>query len=910
MKKRLILPSLLLGATLLGLPKALAEVIITLNNGEVIRVSQVDNIQVNQNGNGMFVVTYTDGSTVSFSLSEIKDMDFGEKEFPVEPEPSDDPNVITIVWNGTEAPSITCSAPGVTISTEGGNVFVTNTNTDTEYTYILRGQSTDGSLTLTADYKSTVQLDGLDLQSSLEEALNIKCGKRIALVVNDGTVNTLADATTDNGQKGALYCKGHLEVEGGGTLNLTGNVKHALSTKEYLQLKKKFTGTLNVLGAANDGIHAGQYFQMNAGNVTIKNVKGDGIQAEATTDPTDEQNGQMIIKGGKADITITGNDASAMKCDSLMTISDGTFTMTTSGAGDKALKSKTTVSVSGGNFTIAQTGKPYIEAGDLSYVSAVKADEAIEVSGGKWDITNSVIGGRGFSSDKDVTISGTADITMTLSGNGGTASDAIEGSAEPDPNPGDQEEPKSYKVYVYLPSGGGQGGPGGQGGSGAWGTVAVYKSDGTLLGNVTTTVTVNGTSFRCYDFKQSTSGTFYFGNPNGYMSGGGWGGGTTYTIKSSTFEGPTDGKDHFYQASSQYSTSGTTRTYTLTDVTSRYQGGTIGGSTTDADSYTAKGIKADHNVSLLGGTINIKTTGTGAKGIKVDGDMFVGDKTTGEGPILSVVTTGASYGSGTSTGGGGWGGPGGGESSGSSSKAIKVEGSYWQYGGSLYINTATSGAEGIESKTRSATSMNFNGGSVYLYCYDDCINSAGAINFNGAHVMAISYGNDAIDSNYGQSGALSVTNGAVIAFSTKGGAEMGFDCDNNSYIKFTGGTLVAGGGSQGGSGSSSLGSGSVHYKVWSGSISYTANNYYSVTASNAGVFTFCLPVAVNSSYNFYACSDFKSSTSHSLVRNTTAPAGGSPVLFRTSATDLVGKPLFWRPTDVTSGTSVTTFSPN
>ncbi len=57
MKKRLILPSLLLGATLLGLPKALAEVIITLNNGEVIRVSQVDNIQVNQNGNGMFVVT-------------------------------------------------------------------------------------------------------------------------------------------------------------------------------------------------------------------------------------------------------------------------------------------------------------------------------------------------------------------------------------------------------------------------------------------------------------------------------------------------------------------------------------------------------------------------------------------------------------------------------------------------------------------------------------------------------------------------------------------------------------------------------------------------------------------------------------------------------------------------------------
>lgn len=661
MKKRLLLPSLLVGATLLGLPRALAEVIITLNDGHIIRVEKVENIQINEGGNGLFVVSYDDGTTESFNIADITDMSFGEKEIvdpepepdpdPVpQPEPSDDPNVITIEWNGAEAPTILCSAPGVSVTAEGGNVFVTNTNTDTEYTYVLRGQSTDGSLTLTADYKSTIQLDGLSLQSSLEEALNIKCGKRIALVVADGTVNTLADATTDNGQKGALYCKGHLEVEGGGTLNLTGNVKHALSTKEYLQLKKKFTGKLNVLAAANDGIHAGQYFQMNSGNVTISGVKGDGIQAEITTDPEDEQNGQMIIKGGNINITLAGEDVVALKADSLMSIIDG--------------------------------------------------------------------------------------------------------------------------------------------------------------------------------------------------------------------------------------------------------------------------------------TINITTTGADGKGIKTDTDIIVGNKDTGTGPILSVVTkggrladSGTTGGNTGNTGGGWWGGgrpgggggggwgPGGGESSsGSSSKAIKAEGTYTQYGGSLYINTAN--AEGIESKTKSATSMNFNGGTVYLYCSDDCINSAGAINFNGAHVMAISYSNDGIDSNYGQAGSLVVNDGTVLAFSTRGGAEMGFDCDANSRITFKGGTLVAGGGSQGGSSSSSLGTGSIHYKVWSASLSYSANNYYSVTQGGTGVFTFCLPVACNSTYNFYACEDFKSSTSHSIVRNTTAPAGGTPILFRTSADDLVGKPLFWCPTDVTSGTSVTTFSPN
>lgn len=911
MKKRIILPILLAGATLWGLPRALAEVIITLSDGTEIRVKKVENIAVNMNGDQRLVVTYKDGTTQAFDIADITSMTYGEKDFNdvVDPTPSDDPNVITITWNGTETPEIICSAPGVTASVDGGNVFITNTNADTEYTYVLRGQSENGSLTLTADYKSTIRLEGLNLKSSLEEALNIKCGKRIALVVADGTTNTLADATTDNGQKGALYCKGHLEVEGGGTLNLTGNVKHALSTKEYLQLKKKFTGQLNVLSAASDGIHAGQYFQMNAGNVVIQNVKGDGIQAEATTDPEDEQNGQMIIKGGTLNVTTTGTDVATLKSDTEMVIEGGTFTLTTSGAGDKALKSKTNVSIAAGDFTIKQSGKPCIEAGDLGYVTAVKGVD-VTVSGGTFDITTTGTAGRGFSAE-NLTISDAANIKIVNSAVSGTAADAVEVTAEPDPtpDPGEQETPKSYKVYVSVPTSGGGGG----GSSSAWRTVAIYNADGTLLSTLSTTVTVNGRAFYTYDFKESTTGSFYFGNPNGYTSGGGWGGGTTYTIKSGTISGPTNGKDHFYTIGSNYSTSGSTRTYPISDVTSQYEGGSIGGGTsTTGDVITAKAFKVDKDLHLVGGVINLNMSGKGGKGIKVDGNAYVGDEATGAGPILSIVTTGAAAGGGTTSGGGGgWpggGGFGGEGGSGGTTKAFKVTGTYTQYGGNLYINTAS--AEGIESKTKSATSMNFNGGTVYLYCSDDCINSAGAINFNGAHIMAISYNNDAIDSNYGQNNSLVVTDGAVLCFSTRGGAEMGFDCDANTRITFKGGTLVAGGGSQGGSGSSSLGTGSVHYKVWSANLSYTANNYNTVTCNGKGIFTFCLPVACNSTYNFYACSDFTSNQSHSLVRGTTAPEGGTPVLFRTSADDLVGKPLFWRPSSITTGTSMTTFSPN
>lgn len=907
MKKRLFLPLLLVGTSLFGLPRALAEVIITLSNGHVIRVGQVDNIQVNQNGDGNFVVTYADGTTESFGIAEIAHMTFSDADI-TDPTPSLNPDIITITWRGAEAPVIECSAPGVTVTTDGGNVFVTNTNTDTEYEYILQGQSDNGSFTLTADYKSTISLAGLSLKSNLEEAINIKCGKRVKLIV-DGTTNTLADATTDNGQKGALYCKGHLEVEGDGTLNLTGNVKHALSTKEYLQLKKGFTGQLNVLSAASDGIHAGQYFQMNAGNVTIAGVKGDGIQAEATSDPADEQNGQMIIKGGSLNITTTATDVAALKSDSLMSISGGSFTLTTSGAGNKALKSKTDLNITDGQFVIKQSGKPCIEAGDLGYVTAVKGED-VTMSGGTMTIITTGTAGRGFSAN-NLTVSSAANVKIDNSATSGTAADAVEVTAEtnPTPDPGEQETPKSYKVYVSVPTSGGGGG----GSSSAWRNVAIYNADGTLLSTLSSTVTINGRAFYFHDFKQSTTGTFYFGNPNGYTSGGGWGGGTSYTIKSGTITGPTSGKDYFYSIGSNYSTSGTVRTYPITDVTSQYEGGSIGGTTTTGDVITAKAIKVDKDLHLVGGIIDINMSGKGGKGIKVDGNAYVGNEATGEGPILSIVTTGAAAGGGTTTGGGGgWpggGGPGGGEGgSGGTTKAFKVTGTYTQYGGNLYVNTAS--AEGIESKTKSATSMNFNGGTVYLYCSDDCINSAGAINFNGAHIMAISYNNDAIDSNYGQNNSLVVTDGAVICFSTRGGAEMGFDCDANSRITFKGGTLVAGGGQQGGSSSSSLGTGSVHYKVWSASLNYTAGNYNTVTCDGKGIFTFCLPVSCNSSYNFYACTDFTSNQTHSLVKGTTAPTGGSPVLFRTSADDLVGKPLFWRPSSITSGTSMTTFSPN
>lgn len=238
------------------------------------------------------------------------------------------------------------SVKGVTYTVKGADVVITSTNDTQEITYVAKGTSTNGSLTINGIYKLTLELQGLNLTSTASAPIDIQCGKRVALVLADGTTNTLTDSPAST-SKAALYCKGHLEIEGAGTLNVTGKANHAIASKEYLQLKRT-TGAINILASANDAIHAGQYFQMSGGQVTISDhTVGDGIQVEQTTDPTDENNGEMIIKGGKIDITMTSEDTKALKADSHVTISGGTLTLNANGNGSRGIQTD-------GNLTIGE----------------------------------------------------------------------------------------------------------------------------------------------------------------------------------------------------------------------------------------------------------------------------------------------------------------------------------------------------------------------------------------------------------------------------------------------------------------------------------------------------------------------------------------------------------------------------
>ena len=198
--------------------------------------------------------------------------------------------------------------------------------------------------------------------------------------------------------------------------------------------------------------------------------------------------------------------------------------------------------------------------------------------------------------------------------------------------------------------------------------------------------------------------------------------------------------------------------------------------------------------------------------------------------------------------------------------------------GDLTINTSTDGAEGIESKT----SMDFNGGSVYVKTYDDCINSAGIIRLAGTRIYAWSTGNDAIDSNALTTGAITVSGGIVIALSTTGGAECALDADNAALV-VSGGYLFAAYGSSSNGGFGGGGAGNITVPnsstatqptVLASGISLSPSKYISVCDSQGTLlFSFLAPVTISSSTSLISCPEFASGKTYSIGSFTAAPTG-------------------------------------
>jgi len=708
----------------------------------------------------------------------------------------------------------------VTVTVDGCHVSVLNTNTTDERVTSLSGTCANGSFTYTGSYKTTVVLNGLTLTNPNGGCIDIEDGKRVNLELADGSVNTLTDGPGD--QKAAIYCKGHTEVSGGGSLTVQGNAKHAIRSKEYLELKKT-TGAITITGAEGDGIHTGQYFKMKGGTITISGVKGDGIQAEALLEG-DESDGQLMVGGGTIDITLANSDAAGLKSDSVMTVTGGAITVNSTAADVKGMKSDGDILISDGTLQFTQSGGYLVteeetESGtvsDASYSTAIKSAGDLIVTGGEITVVSTADGGRGLSADKDILIQG-GTFDINANGSGGILDITNTGGTTAN----------SYRVYVSLPTSGG-GGPGG-GGRSAWTNVYLYDSSNQFVAQLTqqASFTANGQTrtFYYYDFGAATSGTYYFKSDDYTRSG--MGGSGTYTIKTSNFNLSLTGSDAFYTISNSYQTSGSTRTYSISNVTSTYANAST--ATLEGETYKAFCLKASGNVIIDNGNLTLHHNGLISKGVKADGTVTINGGTVddtaagtymvigndpaystaikcqhfvGNGGEVTVNATGsASRGissDGTLTINGGTYAftlsgdgatyTGNGSTEGAGSRGLKSDGDMLLKGGNITINSSARGGKGIKVGTSSVSGTN----GAKLIIGDATTHTGPTLSVKTTGSYLSRAGSGMSESYIGSTKAAKVmgsvtVNGGDLTFSTSQQAAEGLE--SKSTITVNGGTM-------------------------------------------------------------------------------------------------------------------------
>ena len=211
----------------------------------------------------------------------------------------------------------------------------------------------------------------------------------------------------------------------------------------------------------------------------------------------------------------------------------------------------------------------------------------------------------------------------------------------------------------------------------------------------------------------------------------------------------------------------------------------------DGEYSGTAGVRADNYFGMTGGSLTIRNTGDGGKGVHAgsyDYDPTAHTLTDSyiSGGTLEITTTGREVNDVSAKGiKVGWVTK---DGTGDRAKVTGNAGNLLISGGRIIVNSNK--CEGLEAKG----DLTFSGGETYVTSEgDDAINCQGELTVNDGYIYAFSSQNDAMDSN----GNTVLNGGYVFAATTKGNPEVGLDANTEGGYKLyinSGVTMVAYGG--------------------------------------------------------------------------------------------------------------------
>lgn len=345
---------------------------------------------------GKILLESLNGKTTDYDLSDIDSVTFG----------MDKGDTVFITYNGN---SVTIDNPfdNVNVHTDDAEVTVISEEGKKGIVYYLSGSSNNGSFNFTPDKGYTLVLDNLSLTCETAPIILNKGldDESYAATIYLKGKSTLADSENNN-LKSTLYSKSKLKFNDleNGQLIIKGQKQHAINSSKRVEI---YSGEVKINGSKGDGINA-DGLEMYGGTLSIAETASDGVDCSEL----------IRIEGGTLDLNVSADDSKGLKCDSVIEITGGKVNAEVTGKGSKAVKAKGKVTVSGGELIAELNAKePFAGTNnDYGYNAAIACDGDIEIAQeGKVKVTGVGIAAKGFNADANVIISG-GETSINLTG--------------------------------------------------------------------------------------------------------------------------------------------------------------------------------------------------------------------------------------------------------------------------------------------------------------------------------------------------------------------------------------------------------------------------------------------------------------------------------------------------------------
>ena len=173
---------------------------------------------------------------------------------------------------------------------DGNKICITKSGT-----YILRGSLSGGQICFrgSTDDKVQLVLDGVDLSCTSGAPICFESGDKALITLAQGSVNHVSDGI-DSQEKGCIFSKIDLTINGSGSLEVTGVRNNGISCKDDLKI---LNGTISVQSEKN-ALKGNDSVVILGGTITLSS-KDDGIQSDKKEDP---EKGFVYLDGGTIDI--------------------------------------------------------------------------------------------------------------------------------------------------------------------------------------------------------------------------------------------------------------------------------------------------------------------------------------------------------------------------------------------------------------------------------------------------------------------------------------------------------------------------------------------------------------------------------------------------------------------------------